>query len=94
MSPSVRFASRSGFDGGFSWSTDRPVRFESDRRQERVKDQKTLRKKLIEEEERDLEEEERGIFGDESGLEVVDARSSHHPSAPTFFTRRRCGAWG
>lgn len=38
-----------------------------------VKDQKTLRKKLIEEEERDLEEEERGIFGDESGLQVVDA---------------------
>ena len=41
-----------------------------------VKDQKTLRKKQIEEEERDLEEEERGIFGDESGLQVVDAGSA------------------
>lgn len=68
LSPSVRFASRSD-----STPTDS---HDSSTRQERVKDQKTLRKKLIEEEERDLEEEERGIFGDESGLEVVDARSS------------------
>ena len=37
------------------------------------KDPKLLKKKLIEEEERDLEEEERGIFGDESGLQIAEA---------------------
>ena len=38
-----------------------------------LKDPKLLKKKLIEEEERDLEEEERGIFGDESGLQIAEA---------------------